>query len=170
MLDYAHSQRDKEKPEKYMQHDPKSIEEYSSLILDGRRRSETPPDRRTVSGTLLSILFFAWGTLVYILGLAWLFAAINALTHTAQGWTIIGVGIISLISLIVILIMHKQPRLHWGMRLLLELAGTGLGLVTLLIGAGMSSAIYGILSPQVNLTLGIIALIYGLVTMVLALW
>lgn len=139
-------------------------------MLDSVSPKQKPPNRRTIGGTLLSILFYLWGMLVYILGIGGLFASAYALSRVARGGIMIGLGMISLMSLTAILILHKHPRLRWGMRLLVELAAMGLGLLTFFISAGVTDAIYGPRSPQVNLTLGIIALVYGLVTMVLALW
>lgn len=119
--------------------------------------------RRGWGEGVISTLLYLWGAFFAFFGVGGLSLSMPSIV---MGSLILGVGACELVVLPLVLLLHRYPHLRLGKRLLAE------GL-TLLIGIPLvllAAVLNGIAESLAYYALGMVCLLYGVVTMVLAFW
>jgi hypothetical protein len=120
------------------------------------------PRKRGIGAAILSSIFYLWGAFCFALGLAGFM--LYGMSTTTIGAVFIIVSIVGLIALILLLIFRKFLYLKSWVRILTVVGLTFVGIVSLLASAVMTQ-------PDISYpAFGIIFILYGFVTSVVAFW
>ncbi|WP_156025341.1 hypothetical protein [Thermogemmatispora carboxidivorans] len=125
--------------------------------------SEQQQRRRGWGESLVSTLLYLWGAFLAFFGVAGLCFSMPSIV---MGTLILGVGACELVILPFVLLLHRYPHLRLGKRLLAEGLTLLIGIPLLLLAAALD----GIAESLAYYALGLVCLLYGVVTMVLAFW
>ncbi|RAQ94988.1 zinc ribbon domain-containing protein [Thermogemmatispora tikiterensis] len=125
--------------------------------------AEKQPRRRGWSEALISTLLYLWGAFLSLFGVGGL---LFQMPSTVMAIFVLVACACELVLLPLVLIYYRHPHLRLGKRLLFEGLTLLVGFLLLLIAA----AIEGLSEPLAYFAMGIVCLLYGVVTMVLAFW
>ena len=110
-------------------------------------------------------------SLLYLFGAFWMAFGVAGITmgFDAQNDTLIGADFlvalgISLIALLLVLILHRKPRMRWWIRLVIFIPLTLIGLIALIIAAAISKNN----QRELYVIMGYFLFVYGLITQVIA--
>ncbi|MBX5456497.1 MAG: zinc ribbon domain-containing protein [Thermogemmatispora sp.] len=124
---------------------------------------ENQPRRRGWGEALIGALLYLWGAFLSLFGVGGL---LFQMPSTVMAIFVLGAGACELVLLPLVLIYYRHPHLRLGKRLLFEGLTLLVGFLLLLIAA----AIEGLSEPLAYFAMGMVCLLYGVVTMVLAFW
>lgn len=130
---------------------------------------------RSVLVTIFSVLLFVWGVSSCVMGLAGIMLGTFAKSQqygTAAGLIELVTCLVSVIGLVLLLILRKRPRLNWSLRLMVVSAASVLGFIGIVACVALTEAthIRGVVSPEEDLALGVVVLIYGLIVTFISFW
>lgn len=130
--------------------------------------SRSASHKRTMGGTILSLLFYLWAVSCFSFGLVG-GILYNITSAAGYGFIFIFCCLAGLVILIPLLLYRKSFYLTWRVRLLLEVGLLLAGFLACLIVAEAHSASHS--STQAyDQTLGIVFVAYGLVAAFVAFW
>jgi len=129
-------------------------------------QTQTTSQKRTVGGTILSVVLCVWGTFVLTVGL------VGGFFYFIQSNPVIFLLLylfISLMFLVPLLLFRTHMHLKWGKRLALEIGLLVIGVILIIIVYEAVQPM-GDASPTSNHLIGGSLILYGLATSFVAFW
>jgi hypothetical protein len=113
--------------------------------------------------SLIGTLLYLWGAFAAFFGVASLLLPMPSIV---MGSLLLGIGACELVVLPLVLLLHRYPHLRLGKRLLAE----GLTLLIAIPLMLLAAALVSVSEAVAYYVMGMVCLLYGVVTMVLAFW
>ena len=142
---------------------PPPLSSYQSSSV---KLPQSTSHKRTVGGTIFSVVLYMWGTFVFIVGL------VGGFFSSVQSNPVIFISLyllVCLVFLIPLLLYRTHMRLKWAKRLALEIGLLVIGIILIVI---VSQAVNpaGNTSSTSDHLIGVSLIFYGLATAFVAFW